>query len=296
MYIYGYENLKRDADLLSRNQLFETFSIGKSVLGKELICFKLGEGPNKVFYNGAHHALEWITSALLVKFLKEISDAYLNGEEYYGYDTGHIFERSSLYVVPMVNPDGVELVKNGAEGSMRRSQLIQWNHGSDNFSTTWQANIRGVDLNHNYSAGWSIAKEMEDGYGIHGPGPTRFGGEEPESEPETRAMVHFSREQQFNLSLCYHTQGEEIYYQYMKYTPKKSAELAQMFAKASGYRLARPAGIASHGGYKDWFLKTFMKPSFTIEAGVGTNPLPIEQLDDIYQKNKQLLALAAVHS
>ena len=81
-----------------------------------------------MFYNGAHHALEWITSALLVKFLKEISDAYLNGEEYYGYDTGHIFERSSLYVLPMVNPDGVELVKNGAEGSMRRSQLIQWNH------------------------------------------------------------------------------------------------------------------------------------------------------------------------
>ena len=34
-------------------------------------------------------------------------------------------------------------------------------------------------------------------------------------------------------------------------------------------------------GFKDWFLQVFKRPAFTIEAGLGENPLPASQLPEI---------------
>jgi len=291
--IYGYENLKGDVAAIHNKNIFEIFSIGKTALGKDILCIKYGGGPKKVFINGAHHALESITSAMLMRFLREIAESRAASGSLFGYNLDYIFKKSSVYIVPMVNPDGVELVKHGAAACRYKKQLIRMNDGKNDFSK-WQSNIAGVDLNHNYDAGWEIAKKMEPDYNINGPGPTRFGGEYPESEPETRAMTAFSRREHFDLSISYHTQGEEIYYQYMNYAPPAGARIARTFAKSTGYKLAKTSGIASHGGYKDWFLKTFGKPAFTIEAGLGKNPLPFSDLDGIYEKNKQLLAFAAM--
>lgn len=278
MHLYGYENLKRDMGRIRQNPYVRIYSIGTSVLGRELYCIQMGKGPRRIFINGTHHALESITAAMLVQFIKEWSDCLQNDSSFYGYPGKQLWHRSTLFLVPMVNPDGVELVKSGK---------IPFQN--------WQSNAHGVDLNHNYNAGWAMAKEWEPSVGVYGPGPTRFGGSEPESEPETRAMTRFSREMNFHLALCYHTQGEEIYHRYLHYMPKRSEELGALFTRASGYRLSHPDGIASHGGYKDWFLKTFFQPAFTIEAGYGKNPLPLSQLSSIYAKNKQLLALAALH-
>jgi len=43
-------------------------------------------------------------------------------------------------------------------------------------------------------------------------------------------------------------------------------------------------------GYKDWFLKEFYRPGYTIECGLGTNPLPISQLERIYSENLGILS------
>jgi len=293
LIIYGYENLKADMAEIYKKDIFEIFSVGKTVLGKDILCVKAGGGAQKILYNGAHHALESITSAMLMRFLRDIALSLTAGSSLYGYNTDYMLSKSTIYVVPMINPDGVELVKNGAGICRYKKRLIRINENSLDFSH-WQSNIMGVDLNHNYDAGWEIAKKMEPDYGITGPGPTRYGGEYPESEPETRAMTALSKRERFDLSISYHTQGEEIYYQYMNYAPPRSAQLARVFAKSTGYKLTKTSGIASHGGFKDWFLKTFAKPAFTVEAGLGENPLPLGDLDGIYEKNKQLLALAAI--
>jgi g-D-glutamyl-meso-diaminopimelate peptidase len=64
--------------------------------------------------------------------------------------------------MPMVNPDGVDLVLNGLDRSNPYyNDLIKWNNGSTDFSKTWNANIRGVDLNHNYDAMWQKSKDVE---------------------------------------------------------------------------------------------------------------------------------------
>ena len=84
--------------------------IGKSVLGKNLYVIRLGNGPNRVFYSASFHANEWITSVVLMKFIEDYCNSYVNNSCLYGYNVRDLFSSSSIYIMPMVNPDGVDLV------------------------------------------------------------------------------------------------------------------------------------------------------------------------------------------
>lgn len=215
---YTYDIMQQDIrGLKARYPFLETGSAGTSVLGRELSYVRLGTGPNQVFYNGAHHSLEWITTPLLMKFIEEFSKAYVLGETLsFGYYPRSIWNSSSIYIIPMVNPDGVDLVLNGlSPDNPNYLDLIRWNNGSTDFSTVWQANNHGVDLNHNYNAAWQLSKDAEAAYGITGPGPTRYSGTAPESEPESRAVADFTRTHDFRLVIAYHSQGRVIYWDFM---------------------------------------------------------------------------------
>lgn len=293
---YTYNILETDLMGLEVRYPFITVgSIGESVLGKQLYYVRLGVGSNEVSYNGVHHSLEWITAPLLMKFIENFAKAYSRGENIRGYNIGDIWRNSSIYIVPMVNPDGVELVLNGlSRNNPFYYDLKRWNNGSEDFSKDWQANNRGVDINHNYNAMWQLSKEAEASYGVYGPGPTRYSGPYPVSEPETKAMVRFTNSHNFRLVLAYHSQGEVIYWQYGEVTPSESRRIGELFAKASGYSLEETTGIASYAGYKDWFIQDHRRPGFTIEVGKGKNPLPISQFDKIYEDNEEILLLASV--
>ncbi|CAB1239541.1 M14 family metallopeptidase [Clostridium sp. MT-14] len=293
---YTYDVLETDLmGLKGRYPFITVGSAGESVLGRQLHYVRLGVGGNQVSYNGSHHALEWITTPLLMKFIENFARAYSEGENIRGYNIGDIWSRSSIYIVPMVNPDGVDLVLNGlARDNPYYYELIRWNRGSADFSRDWEANNRGVDLNHNYNANWQLSKESEPSYGVYGPGPTRYSGPYAESEPETRTMVNFTNNHDFRLVLAYHSQGQVIYWQYNALTPPESRRIAELFSEVSGYRLEETTGIASYSGYKDWFIQDHGKPGFTIEVGRGINPLPINQFDQIYNENEELLLLASV--
>lgn len=293
---YTYDILKKDIEGLTvRYPFIETGIAGESVLGRNLYYLKLGNGPNQVFYNAAHHALEWITSPLLMKFVERFAEAYTDGSSLRGYNPRDIWNRSTIYVMPMVNPDGVDLVLNGlSRSNPYYEDLIRWNNGSRDFSKNWQANIRGVDLNHNYNASWELSKEGEKALGITGPGPTRFSGPYPESEPETRGVADFTRNHDLRLVLAYHSQGEVIYWDYKNMAPPEARRIGELFSRVSGYELAITYGISSFGGYKDWFIERYGRPGYTIEVGKGKNPLPISQFDKIYNDNLELLILASI--
>lgn len=294
---YTYDIMQQDIQgLKTRYPFLETGSIGKSVVGRDLTYIRLGTGPNQVFYNGAHHSLEWITTPVLMKFIEEFSRAYSLGETLsYGYNPRSIWSDSSIYIVPMVNPDGVELVLNGlSPDNPNYEELIVWNNGSTNFSTVWQANNHGVDLNHNYNAAWQLSKDAEEAYGITGPGPTRYSGTSPESEPESRAVADFTRAHNFRLVLAYHSQGRLIFWDFMDLAPPEGRAIGEEFSRASGYTLAQSTGIASYAGYKDWFIRDYRRPGYTIEVGFGRNPLPISQFDQIYSENLEMLLLASI--
>ncbi len=210
---YTYAVLQRDVQgLKARYPFIETGTIGQSVLGRNLYYIRLGTGPRAVLYNAAHHALEWITSPVLMKFAEDYAKAYALGQRLRGFSPADMWNRVSIYLVPMVNPDGVDLVIDGLQpNNPYYEDLIRWNNGSRDFSRDWQANIKGVDLNHNYDAAWQQSKQAEAAMGITGPGPTRYSGEYPESEPESRAMADFTRSLDPRLVMAYHSQGEVIF-------------------------------------------------------------------------------------
>ena len=292
---YTYAVLMRNVQgLKARYPFLQVGSAGRSVLGRTLYVLRLGTGPNYVSFNAAHHALEWITSPLLMKFAEEFLKAYARNETMGGYSPRTIWSESSIFLVPMVNPDGVDLVLNGLQPDNPNYQnLIRWNGGSTDFSTDWEANNRGVDLNHNYNAAWQLSKDAEEQYGITGPGPTRYSGPYPVSEPETQAMVRFTRNRGFRLVIAYHTQGRVIYWNFMDMAPAEAKTIGEKMAEISGYTLGETTGISSYAGYKDWFLQDFRRPGYTVEVGFGKNPLPVSQFDEIYRENEGLLLYAS---
>lgn len=265
MNAYTHEKLIKDLNTLTqRYPIIKMTDIGHSVMGRNIPALKLGKGNIKLLYVGTHHGLESITSALLVKFAGELCRQLESNIMIYGISPRYIYETRSVYMIPMLNPDGVEL-------------------GT-------QANANGVDLNHNYNAGFEEYKKIEKKLGIEGPAPTRYSGKYPESEPETRSICSFIRSHlPFRQLFTLHTQGGEIYSGYNGYEPKNSLRTARALARYSGYRHTVPEGTASYGGLKDWYVKEFDLPAYTIECGRGKNPLPINQLCCIYTTLRKML-------
>lgn len=122
---------------------------GYSVLNKPIYVIKLGTGNKKVFYSASIHANEWITSVLLMKFIEDFAKAYTTNSNLYGYSVNDIFNSTSIYIMPMVNPDGVDLVTNNfSTNSLIYSnvQKIASSFPNIPFPTGWKANINGIDI------------------------------------------------------------------------------------------------------------------------------------------------------
>jgi len=292
---YTYTALQRDIEGLKKRYPFiEQDTAGKSVLGRELYYIKLGNGPQEVFYNGAHHANEWLTSMLLMKFAENFSKAYSLRKNIKGYNCCDIWNKTSIYIMPMVNPDGVELsIKGAAPDNPYYKDLINMNDGEYDFSK-WRANIRGVDLNRNYDADWKTAKIRESLYNVSGPSPTRYCGPYPMSEPETRAVAEFTKSHDFKLVLSCHSPGRIIFWDYKNMQPPKARIIGEMLSKVSGYKLSEPGSVIPCGGYKDWFIKEYKRPGYSIEVGSGTNPLPLSSFNSIYEENIEVLLLLSI--
>jgi len=149
---YTYTILKNDLAFLKYiYPSLEINSIGNSTLEENIRYIKLGEGSNKIMFNASHHANEWSTSLVIMLFVEKFMNLYSKGEIYKGYDVREIWRKTSIYIVPMVNPDGVNLsIGEFKELNDERYRHI-WEPYKDELDK-WKANIRGVDLNLNYPA------------------------------------------------------------------------------------------------------------------------------------------------
>lgn len=276
--IYGYVELMEDIRALELAYPFiRCETIGNSVMGKPIPALKLGSGPRQIHYNAAMHANEWITAMLVMKFAEETAMAFSAGALLRGRDIAKLLAETTLWIVPMVNPDGVELVQEGLTPlHPYYHELLEMNNGSYDFSR-WKANIRGIDLNDQFPAHW---EEEHRRRGVAGPGPRDYPGDAPLAEPESRALAEFTRDRDFRLAIAFHTQGQEMYWNYRDMEPPEAETIARRFSQASRYRAVKLTG--SDADYKDWFIQEFRRPGFTVEAGIGVNPLPVAQFPDIY--------------
>lgn len=280
--ISSIDKLKTKYDFLQVN------NIGKSILNRSIPLVSLGKGKKSVIYIGGHHGMEWITSALLVNFISDICNEYVNGTTIFDISTRVLFETRKILIVPMLNPDGIDYAIHGVSNdNILKSRLLRMNT-NDDFSH-WQANARGVDLNHNYNSGFNEYKIIERNLNINSGAPGKFSGEYPESEPETRALCNLVRYLSPELAITLHTQGEEIYYTSGDQSCDNSLPLAKTISRLTGYKISLPSGTAKYGGFTDWFIDEFNKPSFTLECGLGENPLPFSDFNKIYPRIKRAL-------
>ncbi len=290
-----YETVCRVTSELGKDcSYFQRQIYGKSLCRRELILLSAENHAEterqRVLIAAAFHGMEWITTAILLHFAQRLSFAAERGETLQGIDAAMALRRSRPIFVPCVNPDGVEIQLHGMQAAEEYAKLVeQVSHGD---TEHWQTNARGVDINHNFNAHWHRLRQMEEENGICGPAKTRYGGEFPESEPESHCLAELTRHSNVGCVLALHSQGEEIYHGFDGYVPPNSMQMAQRLAQVSGYTLAQPEGLASCGGFKDWFVCKFGRPGFTIELGKGVNPLPIAQFDEIYRKAEPMLMQA----
>lgn len=286
------------AALCGRYSCLRPQVVGYSQLGRELPALVLVPpsgavvSPQRVLIAAAFHGQEWLTALVALRLCENLCAALRTETPLCGLSIQAALEGRQVWFVPLVNPDGVAIARYGSRAAGPYAAFAS-EMGADTLGL-WQANARGVDINHNFNAGWAEMQELARKNGKDRPGPRQYPGDSPESEPETRALTNLCRQYAFRHVVALHSQGEELYWRYGENTPLQSELMAQVLGAASGYRVADPEGMATHGGFKDWFIRCFHRPGFTIELGKGTNPLPLSDFEPLYQKAAEMLTMAVV--
>ena len=283
--------------LVKEFPFLRTEVLTESAYGRNLRTLVIGNGPRKVIYSASHHANEWITTPVLLKFVEDFACALQCGGEIFNIPASTLAAQATIYTVPMVNPDGVDLVLGVIPQNStpyENAKEIGDDFPAIPFPEGWKANLLGVDLNLQYPAGWLQAREIKFSQGFTQPAPRDYVGRAPLDQRESRALAGYTEYIDPALVLAYHTQGKEIYWQYEDFEVPGARELGERLAEVSGYALADTPYNSSFAGYKDWFIKVFRRPGFTIEAGEGENPLPLSQFEEIYRDNLGILVTAAL--
>ncbi len=243
--MYDYEALRRDVCKLCKSGV-ECGTIGRSVSGAHIVYFHLGPASGaQMIVQGGIHAREWVTSVLVTKQVETLAREKLP---------------LGIYFLPMTNPDGATLVQHGAGAFPEYAASLKTVNGGEDFSM-WKANLRAVDLNCNFDAMWGKGESN-----VTEPAPSSFIGYLPASEPETRALVNFTRAVRPAITVSYHALGREVYYEFGQTGERlaRDRRIAGIAADALGYRLVH-GDLGSAGGYKDWCVRELGIPALTIE-------------------------------
>jgi g-D-glutamyl-meso-diaminopimelate peptidase len=261
-------------------------SLGKSAYGRDIWAVKLGKGDATVFYNGAHHAREWITTNITMEMIDQYANAYKNKAKFEGYDVYNLLNDVSIWFVPMVNPDGVTLQQFGptAFPASARAGLKKMNNGSNNYKR-WKATAQGIDLNRQYPAGWS------NNHGPTSPSYMNYRGTKPLQAIETKLLYDFTYYVDPEITLSYHSAGRILYWHYnnTKANYNRDYNMAKVLGSMTGYSLVKPSP-GGGGGYKDWFITAFKRPGFTLEVSYAvneTNP-PLSVIPEEWKRNKKV--------
>lgn len=267
-------------------------AIGHSVCGRPLHALAVGYGSRIALVAAAFHGQEWLTSLIALRLAEELCRLYQGESIAPHIGLPHDLSERTVVILPQVNPDGVDIAIHGSRAGGDHADILHV-LGAD-IGGYWQANAHGIDLNHNFNAGREALAAEERRHGRSGPCARQWGGVTPESEPESAAVADLCRRVPFTHVAALHSQGEEIYWEYGERTPPHARMTARILGALSGYTPATPDAIASHGGFKDWFIEEFGRLGFTFELGRGRNPLPLSDFEPIWEKAKEMLLFTAL--
>jgi hypothetical protein len=287
---YTYNMMVQDIRSLADQypELIQYKIIGYSEYKKPIYAVSLGTGNATVFINGSHHAREWISTTLNMYMLEQYAKMYKSNHTFGGYDVKKVLDETTIWFVPMVNPDGVTLQQVGLKAFPVKdhASLIRMNDGSSNFKK-WKANAKGVDLNRQYDADWKNIKNN-----FSSPRWSNHKGYFPEQATETKAMVSFTKEIDPEMAIAYHTSGEILYWNFHQSGQiyARDEKYAKRLGQLTSYRLVYPGLNPSGGGYTDWFVSKYKRPGFTPELAryAGNTNVPLSEFSRIWSQNKYI--------
>lgn len=224
--------------------LIERRVIGQSVEGRELVALKLGYGDKTIIFNGAIHGCESFTTNFLMHLIDRYAYGYATDSEYEGYSYRELLDKVSFIVVPMLNPDGVNIAQNGAEAAADPESIRSMDKTGAGYYA-WKSNADGVDLNRNFPYNWSRFNYVQ------WPALRYYVGPYANSEPETRAMVSLLASENFCELADFHSYGETLYWtdnlseQYYD----EHHELAGLIMDGVGYADAGVEDVDEFAGY-----------------------------------------------
>ena len=282
--------------LVARYPFLRTEVLTTTAFGRPVRTLVVGNGPRKVLYSAAHHANEWITAYILLKFAEDWAAAIEEDGSIFGQNARELARQVTVYMVPLVDPDGVDLVVGAIEPdsfAYEAARRLASFYPQIPFPDGWKANLLGVDLNLQYPAGWLQARQIKFAQGFTRPGPRDYVGRAPMQQREAQALAGYTQAVDPALVLAFHTQGQVIYWQFRDIFVPGAQQLGEEFARLSGYALEDTPYPSAWAGYKDWFIQEFRRPGYTVEVGLGENPLPLTQFPQIYEENLGILVTAA---
>lgn len=261
---HSYREIEADLKFIETSfpQVAKVFDIGMSLEQRKIYALKISdnvaidEAEAEVLFLGCHHAREWISVEVPFLLGKYLAENYSSDPV-----VKNLVDRSEIWIVPLVNPDGLEY--------------------SLHFYRYWRKNRRanvdgtyGVDLNRNYGYKWGIDDEGSSA----SPSSETYRGSAAFSEPETQAVRDFFLQKNFRAMISYHSYTQIILYPWGHTTSPsdKNGVLDEMAWNMSilmqpvngrlyDYGQASSSLYLTNGDTTDWTYGVSGIPSFTIE-------------------------------
>lgn len=274
-------------ELSNRYGFMETFPIGQSVMGREIPAIKIGGGEYCLFAAGFSGTQRMPTNILLM-FAEELCHCIKENLPFAGININKAFANRGIIIVPRVNVDGAEIALCGAAAAGAYAKEVR--RISGNNTDNWRANLRGVEIDRNFSAGWLSLRETQRAAGVFAPRPYGYGGPFPESEPETAALTDLCAKYKFRHSMSFHNGDSVIYWQYGEKLPKNSEKMASIMASYSGYRFDSVGNNSPGGSLKDWFISTYDRPAFNVHIKNGD----IHTCNEVYGNLRKMLLVSSL--
>ena len=298
---YSYDQMKQDLETLQEKypEQMQIESLGTTADGREILEAVLGDvkAEHHILVQATMHAREYMNTVLA---MNQIED-YLRYSEERSYNEtrwSELYKKVCFHVIPMVNPDGVTISQEGADGisdEALKSQLEEcYQRAVDSGSTysdrmqyfsVWKANARGVDLNRNFDAGW------EEYTGAADPASECYKGTSPASEAESQAVLRVAQDYDLDCCIAYHSFGNLIYWNYGSQGEIMEADqqLVSLVSGVTGYEMHSTVQDSTDAaGCSDYFVLKLGIPAVTIENGGSQCPMPIEEYQPMYQRNQNL--------
>ncbi len=162
---------------------------------------EIEEDEPAVYYFGAHHAREPLSTETAFFVLNHIIDNYGTDPEI----TENV-NTKEIWFVPIVNPDGHEVVLNQIDLNWRKN--IRDNDGNGTLTGGGWLYPDGVDPNRNYGWQWGTSGTSSD------PEDQTYCGPTPFSEPEIQSIRDLMAAEHFVAGISYHTYSELVLWPY----------------------------------------------------------------------------------